>query len=97
MGKVSFFLPGGDYIELHLLYWKTKKYRCLQSSSLSHSVHCENIRLHTVCTPQRPSKILDGQCCFIHLTVLSSHHQMITCLVLLKVLWVHHYLNDEAL
>jgi hypothetical protein len=20
MGKVSFFLPGGDYIELHLLY-----------------------------------------------------------------------------
>ena len=47
MGKVSLFLLRRDDIELHLLYWKTKKYRCSQSSSLSHSVHCENIRLRT--------------------------------------------------
>ena len=47
LGKVSFFLPRGDDIELHLLYWNAKKYRCSQSSSVSHSVHYENMRLHT--------------------------------------------------
>jgi len=47
MGKISFFLLQGDDIELHLLYWKTEKYRCSQSSSLPHNVHYENIRLRT--------------------------------------------------
>lgn len=93
MGKVSFFLPRRDYIELHLLYWKTKKYRCSTVSSLSHSVHYENIRLHTSVHTTEP--ITNFGC--IHLTFLSSHHQIITCLVLLKVLWVHHYFKDEAL
>jgi len=38
---------------------------------------------HTeVGAPKRPSQILDGECCCIHSTVLTLHHQIIGHLVL---------------
>lgn len=67
--------------ELWLLCWSNNKSECSPLSSLSHkkivwSVYCsmtvlDYTQIHAL---QRPSEILDEQCCYIHPTVLASYH-----------------------
>lgn len=77
------YLAQGGKNELWLPCWSTKKFvthkkrlKCWSSMTM---LGCTQ-----VCAPERPSQILNGQSCCIRPTVLTSHYQIITCLVLLK-------------
>jgi hypothetical protein len=55
-----------------------------QEKYLKHCSSMTSLGHVQVCTPLRPSSILDGQCCHTHPTTLNLHHDIIVCLVLCK-------------
>ena len=98
-------LPLGIAVKSCPLYWNIKgawmldfvifiqQEKCLKCcSSMTMLGHTQ------VCTPQRPSQILDWQCCIMHCTVLTLHSIRLSPVQAFgKNLRIHHYVNDKAL